>query len=215
MTKRRVWSASYERGVELAAAGCPLDYLDALRNNSAAATRKSFSAAQLSGYAQSCVYAFGDSLTGFVIGLRLGTDRGSGTLIKQWNFVPPWPEHSIDWDYEPADVIPKLQLGSYRDALDSRLLDILNNRCLLLRGHPAEGLLCGVSNQPIPDSVDGMVVGNLRLLDDKPNAVNLSVELRIIRTAASHSGKNLRPRAGGNLLDKVDQIPAEVNWRDV
>jgi hypothetical protein len=206
MTKRPVWAASYERGVELAAAGCPLDFLDALRNTSAA-NRKSFWATQLPGYAESCVYVLGDSLTGYVIGLRLGTDRSSGTEILHWNFVLPWPEHRICWDYEPANIIPKLDLGSYRTVLDSRLLEILNNRRLLRRGYPVEGLLCGISTQPVPESVDGMLFGNLRLRDDLANVVTLHVDLRIIRTAAIRSGKNLRPRAGGALLGEADPIP--------
>jgi hypothetical protein len=206
MTKRRVWAASYERGVELAAAGCPLDYLDALRNTSAA-TRKSFWAKQLTGYAHSCAFVLGDSLTGYVIGLRLGTNCRSGTEIVQWNFELPWPEQRICWDYEPADIIPKLDLGSYRTVLDSRLLEILNNRSLLRRGYPVEGLLCGISNQPVAESVDGMIFGNLRLVDDKANAVTLPVDFRIIRNAAIRSSKNLRPRAGGALLDKWTRSP--------
>jgi len=206
MTKGRFWAASYERGVQLAATGCPLDYLDALRNTSAA-TRKSFWVKQLTGHADSCAFVLGDSLTGYVIGLRLGTNRGSGTVIVQWNFELPWPEQRICWDYEPADIIPKLDLGSYRTVLDSRLLEILNNRRLLRRGYPVEGLLCGISTQPVPESVDGMLFGNLRLRDDLANVVTLHVDLRIIRTAAIRSGKNLRPRAGGALLGEADPIP--------
>jgi hypothetical protein len=204
MTKP-IWAASYELGVELAAAGCPLDYLDALRDDSAAAG-KSFWAKQLCGYAESCVYVLGESLTGFVIGLRLGTSRGGGTIITEWNFVPPWPEHHICWDYQPTDIIPKPGLGNYRSVLDSRLPGILNERRMLRRGYPVEGLLCGYSDQPVPESGEGLVSGKLRLVDENGNIVSLSLDLRIVRAAATRSRRNLRSRRSG-LLEKVDQIP--------
>jgi hypothetical protein len=214
MTKRRVWAASYERGVELAAAGCPLDYLDALRNDWAAA-RNPFWVKQLAGYAESCAYVLSDSLTAYVIGLRLGTNRGSGTEIAQWNFAPPWPEHNICWDYEPADIIPKLDLGSYRDVLDSRLPEILKDHFLLRRGRPVAGLLCGVCNQPVPESREGLTSGKLSLTDDNGQIVSVRVDLRICRTAAIRSGKSLQPRLGP-LLDKSDQIPVGSNaWSAV
>jgi hypothetical protein len=211
MTKR-IWAASYERGVELAAAGCPLD-LDALKNDWAAAG-KSLWAKQMIGYAESCVYVLGASLTGFVIGLRLGINRGVGTAIAEWSFVPPWPDHLICWDYEASDVIPELHLGSYRDVLESRLLQILDNRCLLRPGYPVEGLLYGLSNQQIPESGEGLVFGKLRLIDDKGNEVSLRIDLRIYQAAATRSGRNLRPRRGA-LLDKVDRISVGSKRGDV
>jgi|ERR1700722_2811844 len=204
MTKR-IWAPCYERGVELAAAGCPLDYLDALRGDPAAGG-KSFWAKQLRGYAESCVYLLGESLTGFVIGLHLGTHRGAGTVIKHWNFVPPWPEHRICWDYAATDVIPKHALGNYRSVLDSRVPGILNERRMLRRGYPVEGLLCGYSNQPVPYPGEGLISGKLRLIDENGKVVSLSLDLRIVRAAAIRSGKNLRRRRDA-LLDKADQIP--------
>jgi len=204
MSKKSL-AASYRRGVELVAAGCPLDYLDALRGDSSAGG-KSFWAEQLPGYAESRAYVLGASLTGFVIGLRLGTNRGSGTEIAQWNFVPPWPEHHIDWNYKPTDIIPNLDLGSYRDVLHSRLLKILNDRCLLRPGYPVEGLLCGYSNQPISESGEGLKSGKLTLADNKGNEVSLRIDLRIYLSVNTSYGIHLRPRRSA-LLDKVDQIP--------
>ena len=201
----KILAASYERGVELAAAGCPLDYLDALRGDSAFGS-KSFWAKQLPGYAESRTYVLGPSLTGFVIGLRLGTNCGSGTEIAQWNFVPPWPEHHIDWNYDPTDIIPKLDLGSYRSVLDPRLLKILNGRSMLRRGYPVEGLLCGFSDQPVREPGNGLVSGKLRLVDENGNVVTLGIDLRVYRSVAIRSGKNPRRRRGA-LLDKADQIP--------
>jgi hypothetical protein len=201
----KILAASYRRGVELAAAGCPLDYLDALRDSAAAS--KPFWAKQLPGYAESCVYELGPALTGFVIGLRLGTNLGGGTEIAEWNFVSPWPEHQICWDYEATDIIPALHLGSYRDVLDSGLPQILNDGCRLRPGYPVDGLLCGYSNQPIPESGEGLRSGKLRLIDDKGNEVSLRIDLRVYRTAAIRSGKKTAPgpprvRQGGPDPDR-------------
>src|ERR1700735_4134544 len=203
---KRILGASYKRGVELAAAGCPLDYLDAMRDS--AATFEPFWAEQLAGYAESCVYVLGPSLTGFVIGLRLGTHIRGGTEISKWNFVPPWPEHRVDWDYEPVDVIPRLALGGYRDLLDSWLPQVLNDHFLLKRGRPVAGLLCGFSNQSIPESGERHASGKVRLVDDKQNVVSLRMDLRIYRAAATRSRKNLQPRRTA-LLDKGGQSEAD------
>ena len=136
---RRIFAASHQRGVELAAAGCPLDSLDALADRSAPA-RKLFRAKQLTGYAESRVYLFGPLHTGYVIGLRLSTDRPSGTVITEWNVKPPWPGHAICWDYEAPDLIPKRNLGDYTDLLDSRLMGVLNER--LSRGAAIRSTAC-------------------------------------------------------------------------
>jgi hypothetical protein len=160
----------------------------------------------LPGYAESCVYVLGPSLTGFVIGLRLGTNRGGGTEIARWNFLPPWPEHQVCWEYEPADIIPALHMGGYRNVLDSRLSEILNDHRLLQRGCPVEGLLCGYSHQPIPESSKGLTAGELTLVDDKHYVVSVRIDLRICHAAATRSGKTLQPRRGA-LLNKVDHIP--------
>jgi hypothetical protein len=203
MTKP-IFGASHKRGVELAAAGCPLDYPEAIRDSDAEG--EGFWAKQLGGYAESFAYGFGDSQTGFVIGVRLGTNRGGGTEIVRWNFEPPWPEHHICWEYEPADIIPALHMGSYRQVLDSRLSKILNDRCLLQHGFPVDGLLCGYSNQPVPESGKGLAAGELTLVDNKNYVVSVRIDLRICQAAATRSGKTLRP-GRGPLFAKVDHIP--------
>ncbi|MGC1646417.1 MAG: hypothetical protein WA741_11350, partial [Candidatus Sulfotelmatobacter sp.] len=130
--KNRIFAASYERGSELIAAGCPLDYPGALARHSAA-QRKTFRAQQLGGYAESRIYAISELQTGYLIGLRLETERPSGTIISAWSFEPPWQDHMVIWDYEPLDIIPDGQLGAYRDLLDSRLTGVLNERRLFRR----------------------------------------------------------------------------------
>jgi hypothetical protein len=203
---RRIFGPSHKRGVELAAAGCPLDYLDAVKDSAAAGN--SFWAQKLPGYAESSVYVLGPSLTGFVIGLRLGTNLVGGTEIAEWNFQPPWPEHSICWEYEPPEIIPAPDLGRYRHVLDSRLSEILDDRQLLRRGCPVQGLLCGFSNQPLPESAKGLAAGKLTLVDDKQNVVSLRIDLRMYAaSSATPFGSTLRPRRRGALLDKVDEIP--------
>ena len=190
----KIFAASYQRGVELMAAGCPLDYLDALADRSAP-KRKLFRAEQLAGYAESRVYLLGPLQTGYLIGLRLGTDRPSGTVITDWSVEPPWPGHAIFWDYEARDFIPERDLGSYRDLLDSRLMGVLNDRRLLRRGNPVDGLLCGYSYQPVPEFGDRMVSAKLILVDDIGNRVAVGISLAVVRPAAAWS--NTRPTRAG------------------
>jgi hypothetical protein len=182
----KTYPASHERGVQLIAAGCPVDYPNALPGHSAA-RRRPFRAEQLAGYASSHVYVFGPTHIGYLIGLRLGTDRSAGAIIHEWSFEPPWPDQMICWDYEARDFIPKLHLGAYRHLLDSPLLGVLNDRRLLRRGYPVEGLLCGYSYQPIPESRDRSVSGKLQLVDDKGNTVALHIALTVLPLAANRS----------------------------
>jgi len=101
LMKNRIFAASYQRGIELIAAGCPLDYPDALAGH-AAAQHKPFRAEQLGGYVESRVYALGRYTTGYVIALRLGTDRPAGTIITEWGFAPPWPDISLAGTTNPG-----------------------------------------------------------------------------------------------------------------
>ncbi len=191
---RRIFAASHQRGVELAAAGCPLDSLDALADRSAP-ERKLFRAEQLAGYAETRVYLFGPLHTGFLIGLRLGTDRPSGTVITEWSVKPPWPGHAICWDYEARDFIPKRDLKDYTELLDSRLMGVLNERRKLRRGYPVDGLLCGYSYQPVPESADPKVSAKLTLVDDIGNHVAVGINLVVVRPVRSPS-QALPTRAG-------------------
>jgi hypothetical protein len=202
--KNRIFAASYQRGIELMAAGCPLDYPDALAGH-AAAQREPFRAEQLGGYVESRVYGLGPLLTGYVIALRIGTDRPPGTVITEWGFAPPWPDDLISWDYEPRDIIPEGQREGYASVLDSHLMGVLNERRLLRRGYPIDGLVCGCSYQPIPESGDSLICGNFTLVDDRGNAVALRIALTVIRYSATRS-KTSSTRAGRSF----DRIPTFI-----
>ena len=192
--KNRIFAGSYKRGIELMAAGCPLDYPDALAGH-AAAQREPFRAEQLGGYVESRVYALGPLVTGYVIALRLGTDRPAGKVITEWGFEPPWPDHLISWDYEPLDIIPEGQRAAYASVLDSRLMGVLDEHRLLKRGYPIAGLVCGCSYQPIPESRDSLICGKFTLVDNRGNAVALRMALIVNRQAATRS-KTSSTRAG-------------------
>jgi hypothetical protein len=204
MTKR-IFAASHERGIALKAAGCPLDYPEALPGHSTA-ERKPLRVKQLAGYTESRVYALGPLQTAYLIGLHLGTDRPSGTVISEWSFVPPWQDHLVSWDYEPLDIIPKGQQGDYRSILDSPLIGVMNERRLLRRGYPIEGLLCGCSCQPVPEAGDGLGSAQLTLVDDRGNTVALRIALTVIRIAATRSKTS--PTPAGRLFDRMHKLPS-------
>ena len=157
--KNRIFAASYERGSELIAAGCPLDYPGALARHSAA-QRKTFRAQQLGGYAESRIYAISELQTGYLIGLRLETERPSGTIISAWSFEPPWQDHMVIWDYEPLDIIPDGQLGAYRDLLDSRLTGVLNERRLFRRAIRSKACCAVVQVSRLQNRATGSSTGN-------------------------------------------------------
>ncbi len=178
MTKR-AFGASYKQALELMKAGCPLDFVSTLK-------REVFRAEQLDGYAESCVYASGPLDTHYVIALRLGTDRASGSIIADWSFEPPWADHAICWDYEARDLIPERDLDAYKNLLSSRLMGVLNEHRLLQPGYPVDGLLCGCSYQPMPQSGDHFVSARLTLVDVLGNQVELDIRLAVVRPAGSH-----------------------------
>lgn len=192
MTTNHIFGASYERGVELKAAGCPLDYLDVLAHSEA--KRKRFRVKEITGYAETCVFVFNPQRIGFAIALALDTDRSAGTIITNWTFEPPWPNHQISWDYEPQDIIPERHLEAYKSLLKSRLTEVLNDRRLLRRGYPVRGLLCGCAFQPIPEPGDGAVSGELVLVDDIGNVVATRINLAVVRPAASRRVHRVRVR---------------------
>jgi hypothetical protein len=192
--KNRILGASYERAVELVAAGCPIDYLDAL-------PRQSFRAEQIAGYVGNRVYAFGPRDTGYVIAIRLGTDRPSGTVIKDWSFELSGPDHFIFWDYKPEDIIPKKYRDDYSGLLKPRLMKVLNEGRKIPRGYPVEGVLCGRSFQPIEESSLGVISAKLSFTDDLGNTIGLCIELDLYRL--SRSSANRRPvRKAGGLLSR-------------
>lgn len=199
--KNRAFAASYERGIELIAAGCPLDYPGALARHSAA-QNKTFRAQQLAGYAESRIYALGELQTGYLIGLRLQTDRPGGTVISEWSFVPPWEDHVVTWDYEPLDIIPDGQREAYRSLLDSHLSGVLNERRLLRRGYPVEGLVCGCSAQPVAEWGEGFVYSQLTLIDDRGNKVALRIAMRVIPRVAR---PNTFQKRTGRLFEEMNE----------
>ncbi|HKD63764.1 MAG TPA: hypothetical protein VKB40_06990 [Candidatus Acidoferrales bacterium] len=206
--RNRIFTASYERGLELIAAGCPLDYPGSLARHSAA-QRKTFRAQQVEGYAESRIYALGAMQTGYLICLRLVTDCPGGTIISDWGVVPPWENHIVIWEYGPLDIIPNGQREAYRDLLDSRLMSVLNERCLLRRGYPVEGLLCGCSAQPITEPVDRFVYSQLTLVDDRGTRVTLRVAMRVISPVAARPD-TFQKRAGRRLHEFASEVDSKV-----
>src|SRR6266851_4262998 len=204
--KNRIFAASYERGIQLIAAGRPLDYPEALPSHSAA-EHKPFRAEQLAGYAESRVYPFSPLQTRYLIGLRLGTDRPSGTIITEWSFVPRWPDQLISWDYEARDIIPEGHQEAYAGLLESRLMGVLDAHRLLRRGYPVEGLLCGCSSRPIPQSGKGFVFAKITLVDDLGNTVALRIALTVVRPAATRS--DTFPTRAGRRFHGVRELASE------
>jgi hypothetical protein len=191
----RIFAASYERGIELIAAGCPLDYPDALAHHSTA-RRKTFRAEQLNGYFESGIYALNSMQTNYVIGLRLGTDRPGGTVISDWSFMPPWQDHWVNFDYDPEEFIREETPKTYRTLVDGRLMRVLNEGVVLRRGYPVEGLLCGISFQPVPESANHYVTAKLTLADDIGNSVAVRLVFTIVRSARFAQIRFRRAHAG-------------------
>jgi len=64
---------------------------------------------------------------------------------------------------------------------------VLDEHRLLGRGYPVEGLLCGRSDQPIPESVKGYVTAKLTLADDEGSTAALRIALTVVRRGATPS----------------------------
>jgi hypothetical protein len=183
--KHQIFGASHERAVKLMTAGCPIDYPDAL-------PRLSFRAEQLLGYADSRILAQGPLDTCYVIALHLATDRSSGTIIKDWNFEPPWQDHFIDWDNDPEDIIPKQDWDVYKNLFKSRLMEVLKEGRKIRHGCRVDGVLCGRSRKPIGKSSHGFISAKLSFTDDLGNTVPLCIDLNVY----SHSSANRPPVRG-------------------
>jgi hypothetical protein len=173
---RRIFTASRERGMRLMAAGCPLDYPQALPSSS-------FRAEQVVGYVDSQVYTLGPVQTAYLVCLRLDTDSSSGTVINEWRFEPPWRDHRVEWSHEPVDMIPKRMREACSSLVGPALGRVLHQRRLLRRGYPVEGLLCGRSCQSIPELGGHVAFARLTLIDDRGNTVRLRIALQVIRRA--------------------------------
>ena len=81
-------------------------------------------------------------------------------------------------------------------------MGVLNERRLLRRGYPIDGLVCGCSYQPIPESGDSLIYGKLTLVDDRESAVALRIALTVIRHAATRSKTS--PTRTGRLFDRME-----------
>src|SRR5678816_2384932 len=91
----RKYSATYEHGPQLAAAGCALPYLCELPRQP-----KGLIMCELEGYGYIGAQIFDICAmggTGYVIGLSLATDLADGIVVCDWRFTSPWPEHVISW----------------------------------------------------------------------------------------------------------------------
>jgi hypothetical protein len=150
---RRPYAASYEVGRGLVAAGCPLDYLDSLPRNPASHLKRLY-IGPLNGYVESRIYMLGPCDAAFVIALSIGTEIRSGIIVSDWSFVLPWDQF-VRWDYSPRDVVPQQDHGAYKHLFDSPLSAVLNERRILTRRRPVEGLLCGRAFEPFPESLAG------------------------------------------------------------
>lgn len=186
----RPHSASYECARRLIAVGCPLDYVNDLPRD-ISSFRKALHITQLEGYGDSCVFHLGNEHLGYVIPLRVGSDVPNGVIISDWSFSPPW-DHHIDWDYDPRDVIPVSAHPAYVDLFDSRLLGVLNERRLLTRGHPVEGVLCGMAHFQStlePFETGALATAKISLTDDRGMTVQKNLRLRIDRSFAKERAR--------------------------
>lgn len=205
--KRSPFGASRERAVKLMAAGCPIDYPDALVLNSAS-RRQSFHVEQPLGYGDSRVYKFGGLDAGWVIPLRLRTDRPSGTVIRGWDLELPDENHAINWDCEPEEVIPKKDWEDYQHLFKSRLRRVLEGH-LIRRGSPVEGVLCGRSYQQIEESSPGFLSARLSFTDDLGTTVSLPIQMNVLKlklklkqsSASRVPGGQARRRLFADLVD--------------
>ena len=203
--KNRSLEPSYEDVAELMAADCPIDFPNAL-------PRHSFRAEQLPGYVESCVYALGPLDTGYVIPLRLATDRPSGTIITDWTFELPWQDNRINWeDYGPDDVIPIKDRDKYKSLINPRLMEVLKGDRRIRRGSPVEGVVFGHSFQPIGESSHGVISVKFSFTDDLENTVPLCIDLNVV-TLSHASAKRLPVGRAGRLLRRH---PVESERRSV
>lgn len=153
------------------------------------------------------MYKFVNGQAVYVIAVGLETDH-AGIIIDDWSFEPPWQNQVISWDYAPLDVIPRSELGGYRHLLDSRLMDVLNDRRLLRRGGPVEGLLCGCAFQEVPEFAR-YAMGKLTLTDEAGNVVSTRIKLKNIRLP-DLSKKRIITGSWG--LTRLNLTPSQLKW---
>jgi hypothetical protein len=187
--KNPIFAASYERGVELMAAGLHLDYLDAL-------PRRSFRGEPLSGYFDSRVHELGRCDTGWVMGIRLCSTHPSGTLIVHWSFEPPWQNHEVLWGEPPEVIIPEEHRNVYKKLVESRVMEVLNGDQLIHRGRPVKGIICGRSVQPIGESCNGTLSARLSITDDSEHTESFCINFNVYRRSYPIASRSLGGEAG-------------------
>ena len=135
----RIWQASYDRGIRLSKAGCSLPYLHALPGRDSFHQRAIY-ARQVYGYFESCAINFGKA-TGYVIALRVGTDRPRGAIVTSYDLDPPWPDHEIRWGYDPGDLLSECSVHDYSKLLDSNLPGGLGRAQITVSRTPCGGVV--------------------------------------------------------------------------
>ena len=180
----KVIAASGKWARELMSAGCPIDYPEGYRPSVRPRAKMHLAPSNWLDMRRAAWPCSGPSQVGYAICVRLVTPScPSGTVFTDWSFDgKPWPGHFACFDYEPQDVIPHADHRDYRDLFDSPLMKVLGGGRRLRRGCPIEGLLCGLSYQPVPESCEGSVFGKLTLLDDKGSRFVLDVEMAVVAT---------------------------------
>jgi hypothetical protein len=204
----RPFSASYECGCRLVAAGVPLDYPESLPRE-VDALRNRLYISQLGGDCESRVLDLGDGGISYIIAVRISTNLSRGIVVSDWSVTTPW-HHYINWDYDAADVVPILDHPTYPKVLDSQLSDVLNKRRHLSSGRSVDGLLCGKAFfQSIPKSVPkgSTVHANLSITVDTGEVFAQDVEMIVDRRAAR---RLVYAKREGSLFEKRDSAANEV-----
>jgi hypothetical protein len=204
----RPFSASYECGRRLVAVGIPLDYLEILPRK-VDALRSHLYIGQLGGDCRSRVLDLKEGEIRYLLALRLSTNLSRGIVISNWSITTPW-DHYINWDYDPADIVPASDHPTYGRLLSSPLSDVLDNKRHLSRGRPVDGLLSGCAFfQSIPRSIrNGATVhASLSLTDDTGRTVTQDIEMIVDRRAA---GRFAYAKRKGRLFEKRD-LAARTN----
>jgi hypothetical protein len=203
-----LYSASYERALQLRNAGCPIDDLRALPHE------QTLHVGPLGGYFQSRVVDLGGNGTNYIVGIRLVVDRGA-VVISDWSFVPPWSDHNVNWDYEPCDILPQSDQNVWKSLLNDRLSTALNDRRLVTRGRPVRGILCGWAAQEVPAALqDERLYGNLTLRCASGQTIVQRMALDLWRARPRRNEERLKRRKG-RLLDHPDPVTSAFPSRQV
>jgi len=185
--KNGLYSASYQCGRRLAAAGCPLPYLQHIPR--LVPKPKALLIHQPDGYGYLGNRVFdlcGYGGTAYIVGLRLATELPAGVTIHEWEFNSPWPGHFITWYSNPRCFQQGQEYAQFARELDSDLFqEALEGRRRITRGHPVEGLLCGTTLESMPESAThgDIARAELQLLVETGESFPLQVALTIDRSA--------------------------------